>query len=90
MDSTLELAMRSPLSVAVSPSKKCVMNEIYRPLHHDGVCHHQLQNNTVDNRCQPPVTQFNSESVIVTARNIVGRSSPAVSRSINKLSMALL
>ena len=47
----------------------------------NGVCRHELQNNTADSRCQPPVPQFNSESVTVTviARNIVGRSNPAVS-----------
>ena len=48
----------------------------------DGVCHHELQNNTADSRCQPPVPQFNSESVTVTARNIVRRSNPARPRSV--------
>ena len=53
----------------------------------NGVCRHELQNNIRDSRCQPPVSQFNSESVTVTvtAGNIVGRSSPAVSRSISEL-----
>ena len=52
----------------------------------NGVCFHELRNNITDSRCQPPVPQFNSESVTVTvtvtARNIVGRSNPAVSRNI--------
>ena len=57
----------------------------------DGVCHHELQDNTTDSRCQPPVHQFISESVTVTvtARNIVGRSNPAASRSIRKFYVAL-
>jgi len=52
----------------------------------DGVCHHELQNNTADNRCQSQVPQFNSESVTVTvtARSVVRRSNPAVSRSVGK------
>ena len=53
----------------------------------NGVCRHELQNNVTDIRCQPPVAQFNSESVTVTvtAGNIVGRSNPAVSRTISEL-----
>ena len=56
----------------------------------NGVCHHELQDNNPDSRCQPPVSQFNSENVTVTvtARNIVGSSS--VSRSISEMSVALL
>jgi len=56
------------------------------------ICHHELQDNTTDSRCQPPVYQFISESVTVTvtARNIVGRSNPAASRSIRKFYVALL
>ena len=52
----------------------------------NGVYHHELQSNTADSRCQPPVTQFNGEGVTVsvTARNIVGKSDPAVSRSISE------
>ena len=54
----------------------------------NGVCRHELQNNTADSRCQPPVSQFNGEGVTVslTARNIVGRSSsnPAIPRNISK------
>ena len=52
----------------------------------NGNCRHQLQNNTVDSRCQSPVSQFSGEGVTVsvTARNIVGRSNPAVSRSISE------
>jgi len=53
----------------------------------NGVCYHQLQNNTAYSRCQPSVPQFNSESVTVTvtARNIVGRSNSAVIRSVGEL-----
>ena len=53
----------------------------------NGTCHHELQNNTADSRCQPPVSQFSGEDVTVsvTAKNIVGRSNPAVSRSISEL-----
>jgi len=56
----------------------------------NGECHHELQNNNPDSRCQPPVSQFNSENVTmtVTARNIVGSSS--ASRSISEMSVALL
>ena len=52
----------------------------------NGTCRHVLQNNTADSRCQPPVSQFNGEGVTasVTARNVVGRSNPAVSRSISE------
>ena len=52
----------------------------------NGTCHHELQDNTADTRCQPPVSQFNGEGVTVsvTARNVVGRSNPAVSRSISE------
>ena len=52
----------------------------------NGTCRYELRNNTMDNRCQSPVPQFSGESVTVslTARNIVGRSNPAVSRSISK------
>ena len=52
----------------------------------NGTCCHELQNNTVDSRCQPPVSKFSGEGVIVsvTARNIVGRSNSAVSRSISE------
>ena len=52
----------------------------------NGTCYHELQNNTVDSRCQPPVSKFSGESVTVsvTARNKVGRSNSAVSRSISE------
>ena len=52
----------------------------------NGACHHELQSNTSDSRCQPPVSQFSGDSVtvIVTAGNIVGRSNPSVSRSIGE------
>ena len=54
----------------------------------NGRCHHELQNNTADSRCQPPVSQFSGEDVTVsvTARNIVGRSNSSVSRSIGEFS----
>ena len=54
----------------------------------NGVCRHELQSNTADRRCQPPVTQFSGEGVTVsvTARNIVGRNNPAVSRRISESS----
>ena len=52
----------------------------------NGTCRHELQDNTADSRCQPRVSQFSGEGVAVsvTARNIVGRSHPAVSRSISE------
>ena len=52
----------------------------------NSTCHHELQNNTADSRCQPPVPQFSDEDVTVSviARNIVGRSNSAVSRSLSK------
>ena len=51
-----------------------------------GRCYHELQNNPTDSRCQPPVFQFDGEdvNVSVTARNIVGKSSPAVSETISE------
>ena len=54
----------------------------------NGTCGHELQNNTADSRCQPPVSQFSGESVTVsvTARNIVGKSNLAVSRNISECS----
>ena len=53
----------------------------------NGVCRHKVQNNTSDRRCQPPVSQFTGEAVTVsvTARNIVGKSNSAMSRSISEL-----
>ena len=52
----------------------------------NGTCHHELQNNTADSRCQHPVSRFSGEGVTVsvTARNIAGRSNTAVSRSISE------
>ena len=51
----------------------------------NGTCSHELQNNTADSRCQPPVSQFSGEDVTVSvaASNIVGRSnsSPPVTIS---------
>ena len=54
----------------------------------NGTCSHELQNNTPDNRCEPPVSQFSGEDVTVsvTAENLVGRSNSAVSRSISEFS----
>jgi len=73
--------MRSPISVALVPPSLCVVDGTDCS---NGVCYHQLQNNTAYSRCQPPVPQFNSESVTitVTTRNIVGRSNPAVLKSV--------
>ena len=55
----------------------------------NGACRHELQENTADSRCQPQVSQFSGEDVTVsvTARNIVGRSNSAVSRSIGEFSV---
>ena len=55
----------------------------------NGVCRHELLNNTADIRCQPLVPQFSSESVTVTvtAGNIVGRSNPTVSRNISEFAV---
>ena len=54
----------------------------------NGVCHFELQSNSADSRCQPPVSQFSGEGVTVSvnARNIVGRSNPAMSRNIRESS----
>ena len=58
----------------------------------NGTCHHELQNNTADSRCEPPVSQFSGEDVTVsvTARNIVGRSNSSVSRSLSEFSTLCL
>ena len=53
----------------------------------NGRCHHELHNQTADNRCQPPVSDFNNVhdlTVSVTTRSIVGRSNPTVSSSIGE------
>lgn len=52
----------------------------------NGTCYHELQSNAADSRCQPPVSRFSGEGVIVavTARNIVGKSNTAVSRGISE------
>ena len=52
----------------------------------NGVCRYELQSNTVDRRCQPPLSQFSGEGVTVsvTARNMVGRSNSSMSRSISE------
>ena len=66
----------SPITTCVVSGRECT----------NGNCRHQLQSNTADSRCQPPVSQFSGEGVTVsaTARNIVGRSNPAMSRSISE------
>ena len=55
----------------------------------NGVCRHELQNDITDSRCDPPVPQFNSESVTVTvtvtAGDVVGRSNPSMPRNIGEL-----
>ena len=58
----------------------------------NGRCSHELQNNSTDSRCQPPVSQFDGENVTVsvTARNIVGRGNSSVSRSISEFGQVLL
>ena len=52
----------------------------------NGKCHHQFKNNIVDNRCQPPVSQFGSEAVTmsIAAKNVLGRSNFAKSRIISE------
>ena len=52
----------------------------------NSTCHHELQNNTADSRCQAPVPQFSGEdvTVFVIAQNMVGRSNSGVSRSVSK------
>ena len=54
----------------------------------NGTCHHELQNNTADSRCQPLVSQFSGDSVTVsvTARNIVGRSNSSLAVTIREFS----
>ena len=54
----------------------------------NGTCSHELQNNTADNRCQPPVPQLRVEGVTVsvTARNIVGRSNSFSPATISEFS----
>ena len=61
----------------------CVMNGTECS---NGRCRHELQDNTTNSRCQPPVSQFSGEGVTVsvTARNIVGRSNTSVSESISE------
>ena len=66
-----------------TPITTCVVN---RTDCSNGRCRHELQNNTADSRCQPPVSQLNDESVTVslTARNIVGESNTSESRSLSE------
>ena len=66
----------SPITTCVVDGTECS----------NGTCYHELQDNTADSRCQPQVSQFSGEGVTVsvTARNIVGRSNPAVLKSISE------
>ena len=61
----------------------CIMNGTEC---NNGKCYHQLENNTADNRCHPPVSQFGGEAVTVSvaARNILGRSNFAKSKIISE------
>ena len=56
-----------------------------------GVCHHELRNKAADRRCQPSVSQFSGENLIVSvrARNVVGSSNSAVSRSISEFCLLI-
>ena len=58
----------------------------------NGICRHELQSNTADSICQPPVSQFSGDDVTVsvTARNIVGRSNPVVSNSFGEFCLCLI
>ena len=71
-------------TVSGTPITNCLVNGSECS---NGKCHHELQNNTADGRCLPPVSQFSDEgvNVSVTARNIVGKSNPAISRIISEL-----
>ena len=72
-------------TVAGTPITTCVVNGTECS---NGTCHHELQSNTVDSRCLPPVSQFSDEglNVSVTTRSILGRSNPATSYRISKVS----
>lgn len=52
----------------------------------NGVCRNELQNNTFNSRCHPLMSHFTGENVTVSvaARNIVGKSNPAMSRRISE------
>ena len=53
----------------------------------NGTCHHELQNNSTNNGCEPQVSQFNEDvTVSVTARNIVGRSNSSSPATISEFS----
>ena len=54
----------------------------------NGTCRHELQSNTADSRCRPSISQFSDEglNVSVTTRSILGRSNPAMSHRISKVS----
>ena len=68
-----------------TPITTCVVNGTECS---NGTCHHELQSNTVDSRCLPPVSQFSDEgmTVSVTASNVLGRSNPGMSRNISEFS----
>ena len=91
MDETSQLAMSSPIATTDSGTPITTCGVDGTECSH-GRCYHEFHSNTVDSRCQPPVSQFSGEGVTVsvtvsvTARNIVGRSNPAVSRSISECS----
>ena len=54
----------------------------------NGTCHHELQNNSTNNGCEPQVSQFSGDgvNVSVTARNIVGRSNSSSPVTISEFS----
>ena len=60
----------------------------------NGKCHHQLKNNTADNRCQPLVSQFSrlseAVSMSIATRNKLGRTNFAESRTISESSYVLV
>ena len=66
----------NPIATCVEDGRECS----------NGTCFHELRSDVADGRCQPPVSHFSGDSMIVsvTARNIVGRSNSAVSRSISE------
>ena len=95
----VSLSIQAPLTIAEDCANECSIRASYELSYtnvndascvvdttkcSNGVCHYELQNATADSSCQP----LFSEDVIVsvTARNIVGSSNPAVSRSISALS----
>ena len=51
-----------------------------------GTCHHDLQKTTADSNCQQHLFSSEGVTVSVTARNVVGRSNPAVSSTVGEFS----